>query len=902
MKKTLSVILSLIMVMGVLISAPISVSASDDEIPTLAEGPEIHIIALEDRDYTHVTAYYENTIDAMELYKDMRKYPSDSKYLADNFGFSDGEYDYHSIYIYVQTAYSLNGGTSWVNDSDRDENLDEYYAGDNVEISGYDVYLPTQSANLDDVYDYDTLFSLSFYDWDNSEKDAVDDAVDYITQGKGSYISTEWNHHQYEVNLTAANSLMAKSRYVIVVNGNKAGEEDDRQFIGYSDWGNTFSFCATTTPETEDFIKGGSFDAPVIEFARKSSSYYRISIIPDEELSNAITENRVLYQLGRSYDYYDNNDSTYISWYFELKINDGEWFHYRTTSAEDLEWESIHDSYLVDDLEYDYGITLQPEDRIYVRTRMMTDYQTQKVYLDESENSDGRYYYAPEDIMTLSSAYSEPIEIPFSGRYSITYRLNGGDWQNYNSRIYDFGEDDTGIIDLTSEDYVPEKYGYTFGGWYTTEDFKEGTEITKINLDIKQFTTIYAKWETEGEYTIKYELGISGAYNYNTTMYTPLMDDITLNDASYSGVDFAGWYETADFTGEPVTVIDTARKENITLYAKWDFPTFNITYELDGGTNHTSNPAKFRVNPEGVNVLLQAPTKTGYIFDGWYYYDDFTGALSKYEDGWHFNRTEDTTIYAKWIKGRWDINYKYVLDGALNADFRPYNDNPSEYTYSDTVTLKDLNETGYVFGGWFTDEACTVPATGVTATSEGEKTFYGKWNEIVLTITYVYDSDKENSPDVSTITNTNPVSRKYTQIVKLVDASTTDEGFVFAGWHTDVNMASDPVTEVRGDKDITLYAKWTPVVVYIPTWGDVSLSNHTTAADARTILRYSASLEKEFTDTQKRLADVNNDGKITAADARIVLRMSAKLEIEQEIAKKYSLPEIKVKNGETVFI
>ncbi len=900
MKKTLSFILSLIMVMSILLSAPISISAADDEIPTLAEGPEIKMIALADRDYTQATVYYENTQEALKLGMDMSKYASTTDYLIDNYGFSDGEYDYHSIYIYVQTAYSLNGGQSWVNDFDRGDYQYDYSANDNVEISGYDVYLPTQSADLDSVQQYDTLFALDFYDWENTKKDAIDDAVDYLTQNKGAYIEYDGSYHSYEVNLTAANSLLAKSRYVIVVNGNKAGEEDSR-YTEYSDWSDTFSFCATTTPETEDFTRSGIYNAPVLEFLRKSGSYYNIGIMPDEELSEIIAQHRTLYNLGITNDYYENYDTYYISWYFELKINDGDWFHYASQSAVDLTYGNIHDSYLTDDLEYYYGITIQPEDRIYMRARLMTDYQTEKIYLDNTEDSDGRYIYVPEDVITFVSDYSEPIEIPFSGRYSITYRLNGGDWPNYNSKIYDFGEDDTGIIDLTSEDYVPEKYGYTFGGWYTTEDFQDGTEITEINLDVKQFTTVYAKWETEGEYDIKYELGISGAYHYNRTMYTPLMDDIELSNASYSGVEFDGWYETADFTGDPITVIDTARKENITLYAKWDFPTFNITYELDGGTNHANNPAKFQVNPEGVNVILQAPAKQGYIFDGWYYYDDFTGSLSKYDDGWHFNGSADTTIYAKWIVGRWDINYINILDGERNDDFNPYNPNPSEYTYGDTVTLKDLSSTGYVFGGWFTDEACTVPATDITATDEGEKTFYAKWNEIILTITYVYDSDKANSPDVSTVTNTNPASRKYTQTVELVNAVTSDGNFVFAGWHSDVNLASDTVVRVSGDKDVILYAKWTPVVVYVPTWGDVTLSSGTNAADARLVLRYSAKLENDFSDIQKRLSDINNDGKINAADARLVLRMSAKLETEENLIQKYSLPKIEVKNGEIVF-
>lgn len=1137
MKKTLSLLLSLIMITGIVLSAPVTVYAAD-EIPTLTDGPEINMIALADRDYTYATAYYENTQEAMKFYSEWAKYDDTTDYLIDNYGFSDEEYAYHNMYVYVQTAYSLNGGQSWVNDFDRDEDAYYYDSNSNVEISGYDIYLPTQSAYLNEVQQYDTLFALDFYDWQNTKKDAIDDAVEYITQGKGTYIEHDGSYHSYEVNLTAANSLLAKSRYVVVVRGKKAGEEDYKVFTSYSDWGNTFSFSATTTPESEDFMLSGEFDAPVLEFYRKSGNYYYFGILPGEELSQAIAEHHTLYDLGLTDDYYKNWDTYSISWYFELKINDGDWFHYNHQSAVDLTYDNIHDSYLTDDLESDYGITLQPEDRIYIRTRLMTNGQTEKIMLDNTENSDGRYYYGPGETMTFISDYSEPVEIPFSGRYRISYDLNWGDWPNYNTKIYEFGEEDTDVIDLTSEDYIPVRYGYTFGGWYTTEDFQEGTEITEIDLNVKKFTSVYAKWETEGEYDIKYELGISGAYHYNKTMYTPLMDDIELEDARYSGITFAGWYETEDFSGEPVTVIDTARKENITLYAKWDFPTFNITYELDGGTNHANNPATFQVNPEGVNVILQAPAKQGYIFDGWYYYDDFTGSLSKYDDGWHFNATQDTTVYAKWIIGRWDINYINVLDGAVNEDFYPYNGNPTQYTYGDTVTLKDLSSTGYVFGGWFTDEACTVPASDITATDEGEKTFYAKWNEVVLTITYVYNSDTANSPDASTVTNTNPTERKYSETIELTDAATSDKGYTFEGWHSDLNLASDKVTRVYGDKNVTLYAKWLPAVynltyvlnngtnnsanpatftynnkggeeavlkapsrtdyifdgwyydaafslpvekradgwyfngsedttvyakwiigkwsisyvhvidgkinntfnpvndnptqykygttpklnplsatgyvfggwftdaacttpaatisatdmgektfyakwtentyvinyvltdgnsdmpdaatithenpserkysqtvtlkdavttddayvfagwysdkdmtlrtttvsaandvtlyakwekVYIPHWGDVTLSSGTNAADARLVLRYSAKLENDFSDIQKRLADINNDGKINAADARLVLRMSAKLETEENLIQKYSLPIIEVKNGEIVF-
>ena len=61
--------------------------------------------------------------------------------------------------------------------------------------------------------------------------------------------------------------------------------------------------------------------------------------------------------------------------------------------------------------------------------------------------------------------------------------------------------------------------------------------------------------------------------------------------------------------------------------------------------------------------------------------------------------------------------------------------------------------------------------------------------------------------------------------------------------------------------------------------GDVNNDGDVTAADARLINRYSASLET-YTDEQFVRADVDGNGIITAGDARFVLRYSASLETE----------------------
>lgn len=69
--------------------------------------------------------------------------------------------------------------------------------------------------------------------------------------------------------------------------------------------------------------------------------------------------------------------------------------------------------------------------------------------------------------------------------------------------------------------------------------------------------------------------------------------------------------------------------------------TYDITYELDLGTNNPSNPADFVYGD--LPVTLYEPTKTNYTFDGWYDNDAFTGlALTE------ISIAADITIYAKW--------------------------------------------------------------------------------------------------------------------------------------------------------------------------------------------------------------------------------------------------------------
>ena len=70
--------------------------------------------------------------------------------------------------------------------------------------------------------------------------------------------------------------------------------------------------------------------------------------------------------------------------------------------------------------------------------------------------------------------------------------------------------------------------------------------------------------------------------------------------------------------------------------------TFDIVYELDGGTNHADNPKKY--STDKLPVELKDPEKTGFDFKGWYKDKDFKNKVEKIGKG----TTGKLTLYAKW--------------------------------------------------------------------------------------------------------------------------------------------------------------------------------------------------------------------------------------------------------------
>lgn len=72
--------------------------------------------------------------------------------------------------------------------------------------------------------------------------------------------------------------------------------------------------------------------------------------------------------------------------------------------------------------------------------------------------------------------------------------------------------------------------------------------------------------------------------------------------------------------------------------------TYNISYELNGGTNAPENPVYYTEGNE--TLTLYDPIKEGFVFDGWYLESDFQTEITNIPE----NSTKDYVLYAKWIK------------------------------------------------------------------------------------------------------------------------------------------------------------------------------------------------------------------------------------------------------------
>ena len=104
---------------------------------------------------------------------------------------------------------------------------------------------------------------------------------------------------------------------------------------------------------------------------------------------------------------------------------------------------------------------------------------------------------------------------------------------------------------------------------------------------------------------------------------------------------FIGWYSNVGLTTS--YTFTTMPSENITVYAKWSI--VPVTYTITFNTNGGSVVAAITQEAGSAIVAPTAPTKTDFIFAGWYSNSGLTAAYTITT-----MPSENITIYAKWTE------------------------------------------------------------------------------------------------------------------------------------------------------------------------------------------------------------------------------------------------------------
>ena len=150
------------------------------------------------------------------------------------------------------------------------------------------------------------------------------------------------------------------------------------------------------------------------------------------------------------------------------------------------------------------------------------------------------------------------------------------------------------------------------------------------------------------------------------------------------GYEFKGWFfEKLEFTETSVF------NQNVTLVAKWEkiLKEFTISYDAGEGANMSADvPTKFKEG-QGANIKLPKPTKSGYLFLGWYDAED--KKVEVLDD-------KNYELFAKWdVAETFEIIFKnedkvYATVAALEGSAMDIEELPVDPTKED-----------YRFEGWY---------------------------------------------------------------------------------------------------------------------------------------------------------------------------------------------------------
>ena len=310
-----------------------------------------------------------------------------------------------------------------------------------------------------------------------------------------------------------------------------------------------------------------------------------------------------------------------------------------------------------------------------------------------TENTEITFSYNGEIVDTQAITVTEPYPIYFYDADTLLYTIKIADGDRLQLPI------------------PPNKVGYIFTDWYNGET-KFGTD-DPVTKELK----LTAKWkpDTNTPYKVEHYQQNIDDDNYSIVeAATESKSGETDSDTSAIAKNYAGFtakeFKQCKINSDGSTVVKIYYDRN------------KITLTFNFGDDEKNISGKY-----GAKVIAPTATqKNGYIAD-W----EPTVAQTF--------PVENVAYKVAWTK-EGDYKITYNLNGGTNAE-----SNPASYNVeTSTVKFADATKDGYIFDGWYTDEAFKTKKIEIAKGSTGAVTLYAKW-----TATF-YVSNSGNDENIGT--------------------------------------------------------------------------------------------------------------------------------------------------------
>lgn len=332
-----------------------------------------------------------------------------------------------------------------------------------------------------------------------------------------------------------------------------------------------------------------------------------------------------------------------------------------------------------------------------------------------------------------------------STRYTITYDLNGGHWENTpDESIYSYyykTNDATPYYKIGFDEPFDtlnsnlERENYDFIGWTCDKDSSQTpSKYLDIMTNWQSNITLTAHWKPKQQYVyyyldggvfsddittpeiIKHDSGIS------YSLFNIESDDFTLPAPTKPGYSFIGWGVGGTSDVYPTVTITKGTVGNQSYTAKW---------EANGNTPYTVNiyymdkNGQYQETPDRTKIEIGATDTIATVPDSAYLKNGFSFDTTKSSNSGTITGDGKLQLSLYYARNQYDITFKSYDGSETLYSYKGYYDTKIEFK-GDEPAIKD-EDYNYTFTGWSTNRNSQHPLS--LGTIVENQTFYAAFEK-----------------------------------------------------------------------------------------------------------------------------------------------------------------------------